>query len=253
MQREPHRVVVDALLNGRSHVRRRAEEAVGGHHSVDPLVRTLEVVAVDVQRQPTLAVREAAEDGAAQEFLPQRLPEAFHLPQRLRVLRPALHVPDALPSQLALELRLPAPGRVLPPLVGEHLLRWTVLLQPPGQRLQHELRSLMVRQHVRHDEARVVIHERDQVDPLVPPEQKREDVRLPELVRGSPLEAPRRMLPCFHRRYPVLDQPFLVQDAAHPGLAHPESLEAAKLVPDAPRTMARLLLPVLHHGLALRI
>jgi len=142
------------------------------------------------------------------------------------MLRPALHVPNALAPQLALEFRLAPPGCVLPTLIGEHLLRWAVQLEPARQRLQHQLRALMVRQHVGHDEARVVVHEGDQVDPLVSPQQEGEDVRLPELVRGGPLEASGRMPPFLNGRRGVGDQPLLVQDAPHSGLAHPESLEA---------------------------
>ena len=103
-----------------------AEEAVGGHQPIDALVGTLEVVPVHVQGQPPLAVGEAAKNGAAQKLLPQRLPEALHLPQGLGVLRPALDMPDPLPPKLALKVRLASPGRILAALVSEHLLGWTV-------------------------------------------------------------------------------------------------------------------------------
>jgi hypothetical protein len=104
----------------------RTEEAVGGHQPVDTLVWALEVVAVHVERQPSLAVGKPAEDGAAEELLPQRLPEALHLAQGLRVLGPALDMPDPLAAQLALKVRLASPGRILAALVSEHLLGWTV-------------------------------------------------------------------------------------------------------------------------------
>jgi hypothetical protein len=59
-------------------------------------VRPLEVVVLDVQAQPPLAIREISEDRARQEFFPQRLPETLDLPQRLRMLRPAFTVHDAV-------------------------------------------------------------------------------------------------------------------------------------------------------------
>lgn len=155
-------------------------------------MRPLEVVAVDVQREPTRAVREVREHRPRQELVPQRLPEPLDLPQRLRVLRPALHVPDAVAPQLALEIRLAAPGRVLPTLVGEDLGRISERRKPAIERLHHELRLLMVRERVRDDETRVVVHERHEVQPLVTPEQEREQIRLPHLVRRRALEATRR-------------------------------------------------------------
>jgi hypothetical protein len=51
-----------------------------------------------------------------------------------------------------------------------------------------------MRQRVRHDKARVVVHERRQVQPLVPSQKEGEDVRLPQLIRLCPLESSWRML-----------------------------------------------------------
>ena len=52
----------------------------------------------------------------------------------------------------------------------------------------------MVGERVGDDEARVVVHERREVQALVATEQEREDVRLPELVGLGALEAPWRVL-----------------------------------------------------------
>jgi hypothetical protein len=84
-------------------------------------MRAAEVVAIDEERQASQAVVEVCEDGAAQEFIPERLPEALHLPQRLRVVRATLDVLDVLAAQLRLELRLTAPRRVLAAVVRQHL------------------------------------------------------------------------------------------------------------------------------------
>jgi hypothetical protein len=116
---EPERVVRDVARHRLAHLRSSFEIAVRRDHRLDALVQTVEVVRVDVQRQPPLAVGEIAEDRPRQKFLPQRLPESLHLPERLRMLRPALDVLDSVAAQLFLESRLPAPGRVLPPVVRQ--------------------------------------------------------------------------------------------------------------------------------------
>ena len=95
------------------------------------------------------------------------------------MLRAGADVPDAKTPQLALEVRLAAPGRVLPAVVGQKLLGGPVLGNASRKRFHHELRALVVRQRVTHDEARVVVHEGRQVDPLVASQQERKNVRLP--------------------------------------------------------------------------
>lgn len=62
--REPHRVRGDALLDGRAHVRRRAEEPVRRHEPAERLVRALEVVRVDEELDAPVAVREVREHRA---------------------------------------------------------------------------------------------------------------------------------------------------------------------------------------------
>jgi hypothetical protein len=211
-------------------------------------VRALEVVGVDEERQPAVAVGEVRKHRPAQKLLPERLPEALHLAQRLRMLRAALDVPDPLPAQLAFEVRLATPRGVLTPLVGQDLLRRPVRGDATCQRLHHQRRALMVRQRPRHDEARVVVHEGCQVQPLVASQQKREDVRLPHLIGGRAFEATRTMLP---RRIglPLLDETRLVQDPPHLRLAHPDRLEARQHVADPARAVLGMLLAHRHDGL----
>lgn len=249
--REAQRVGLHALLDGCPHVRRGQEEAVGGDQTSQRLVRALEVVSSNEQSEPPLAVREVREHRPRQELVPQCLPEPLHLAQRLRVLRPALHVADALPPKLHLEVRLTAPRGVLTPVVRQYLLRRPVRRDPPSQRLQHQLRTLMMRERVGHDEPRVVIHERGQVQPLLPPQQEREDVRLPQLIRLRALESSHRVL-ALHTRLARLDEPRLVQDRAHLRLRDSERLEPRKRVPDPARPQLRVLLPQRHDRRALR-
>lgn len=231
-------------------MRRSAEEAVRRHEPLDALVRSLEVVAVDEERDAPAAVGEVGEDRARQKLLPQRLPETLHLAERLRVLRPALDVPDALTPQLALEVRLAPPRRVLPPLVSQNLLGRPVLCDAPSQRLHHELGALMVCERVADDEARVVVHEGRQVQPLVASEQEGEDIGLPELVGRRALEAPLGVLASRRRSAYLVEQPFLVQDAPDLRLADAERLETSQHVPDAAGAVVGVLLSDLYDRVA---
>lgn len=250
LAREAHLVVGDALLDHGAHVRRRAEESVGGHEAFERLVRPLEVVGVDEVRDAPVAVGEVRKHRARQKLVPERLPEPLDLAERLRVLRPALDVSDAVLAKLFLEFRLAAPHRVLPPLVGEDFLRRAVLRDAARERLHHEIRFLVVRERKRDDVTRVIVHEADEVEPLVLAQQKREDVALPELVGLRALEATRRVLARPLRRL-LLDEPGLVQDGAHLRLAHAQALEAREHVADPPRAVLGVRLAHLHHGVAL--
>lgn len=251
--REAHGVVGDVSLDRIPHLGRRPEETVGGDEPVEGLVRALEVVAVDVEREPPHVVGEVGEDRPTQKLRPECLPEALHLAQRLGVLGPAPDVPDAVAPERPLKLRLATPRRVLGPVVGENLLRRPVRGDSALEGLQHQLRPLMVCRRVRDDEARVVVHEDCQVHSLVASEQEGEDVRLPELIRRRALEASHRMLSRLLRRRCRLQQALLVQDPAHLRLAHAQRLEAGQDVPDAPSAVLRVLLAKLRDRPALRL
>ena len=216
-------------------------------------MRAPEVVGLDEESDPPLAIVEIREDRPREKFLPQRLPEALDLAQRLRVVRPALDVPDALPAQLLLEIGVPAPRHVLPSLVGQDLARRAVLRDPARQRLQHQRRALVMRHHQRHQEARVVVHEGRHVQAVVTAQQKREDVRLPELVRLRPLEAVLGRTRLGHRLRYCLQQPLFVEDPPHRRLRHAQALEARHHVPDPARALLGMRPPRLHHRFAPRV
>jgi hypothetical protein len=173
-------------------------------------VRALEVVVLHEQRHPALAVLEVGEHGAREKLLPHRLPEALDLAAGLRVVRAALHVPDAVTAKLLLEPRLPAPGGVLASLVGEDLPGATVVGDPPRERLQHDGASLVMRHHETHEIAGVVVQERRYVHPLVAAQQKREQVGLPQLIGLRALEAPGHWPGLRLRRFALLGKPFLL-------------------------------------------
>jgi hypothetical protein len=241
--RASQRVAFDVLLDRRAHLRCCAEVPVGRYEPVQRLVRPLEVVPLDEEPEAPLAIGEVGEDGAAQEFIPQRLPETLDLPQGLRVLGAALDVPDPVLAQPLLEEGLSTPGRVLPPLIGQHFLRRPEGCNSTLQRLEHERALLMMRQHEAHQESRVVVHERRQVEPLVASEQKCEDVRLPQLVGRRALEAARRPLPpvdrAGHRR---CHQPRIGENLSHLGGGDTQRLESLHHVSDPPRAVLWVLL-----------
>lgn len=176
-------------LDGRPDLRRGAEEPVRRGESLQGLVGTLEVVVLDEQGHAPLTVVEVGEHRAGQELLPQGLPEPLDLAAGLRMMRPALHVLDALALKLFLEPRHATPGGVLPALIGQDLPRGAVLGDSPGQGLHHEFAPLMVSYDEAHQIPGVVIEERGHVYPLMLPKQEREQVRLPELIGLGSLEA----------------------------------------------------------------
>jgi hypothetical protein len=215
LQCQPRRILLDRRLHRSAHLRRRAEVPVCGDQPLDALVWPTEVVPVDEERHSSHAVVEVGEDGAAQEFLPQRAPEALYLAQCLRVVRPTLDVLDVLPTQLGLELRLPSPCRVLPAVVRQRLARRTEGRDASLEGLHHQRRTLMVRDCVADDEAAVVIHEDCHVQPLMPSQQEGEDVGLPELVWLGPFEARVRPWRLLDFGRPRLQQPLFVQNPPH--------------------------------------
>ena len=249
LQRVRSHVALDRL----PHLRTRSKEAVRRHLPLQRLVRPLEVVGLDEELQPPQAIGKVCKDRPRQKLLPQRLPEALHLAQRLRVLRAALHVRYALPPQLPTKLALPSPHRVLPPLVGQDLPRRPVRRDAPPQRLHHQIRLLVVRDRVAHDEPRVVVHEGRQVQPLVLAQQKLKNVALPQLVRLCPLEPPRWRRGSLQRWLLRFQQPLLMQDPPHRRLRNAQRLEARQGIADLARTHFWLSLFGREHRRALRL
>jgi hypothetical protein len=150
LARQSQRVGFHVLLDRGPHLRRRPEEPVSRHQPRQPLMRPLEVVVLDEVGQPVVQVLVVGEHRPRQVLVPQRLPEALDLAQCLRVLWPALAVGDPVLAQQLLEGGLPPPGRVLPPLVGQHFPGLTVQRDASLQRLEDQLPTLVVCQRVRH-------------------------------------------------------------------------------------------------------
>ena len=153
-------------------------------------MRPLEIVVLHEERDAPLAVVKVREDRSRQKLVPHRLPEALDLSARLRMVRAALHVPDAVATQLLLEARLAAPRGVLPALVRQDLARGAVVRDRARERFHHEARALVMRDRQAHEVPAVVVQKRRDVQPLLTAQKKRKQVRLPELVRLRTLEAP---------------------------------------------------------------
>jgi hypothetical protein len=168
------------------------------------------------------------------------------------MLRPRLDMPNALAPQFLLELRRPAPGRILPPIVGQDLLGHAVLRVRPLQRVAHQEFLLVPRHRPADDEPRVVVHERAQVHALMAPQQEGEDIRLPELIRLRPLETSRLGLRprCLRRR---LHQIRFVQHPPHFALADRKRLEALQHVANPPRAVFRVRLLHRQHRFPARV
>lgn len=131
--RQAQRVLLHLRLDARAHLTCGAEVPIRRGHTLKPLMRSLEVVVLDEQRHSALAVLKVGEHRATEQFLPQRLPEPLDLPAGLWMMRPALHVRDAVALKLRLELGASAPGGVLPALVRQDLPRGAVLGDATGE------------------------------------------------------------------------------------------------------------------------
>lgn len=230
LQCEAKGVLLHRRFNRRAHLRACAEVPVRGHQPLNSLMRPLEVVAVDEESQAALAVFEVREHRARQEFVPQCFPEALHLAQRLRVVRPRLEVSNSLPAQLGLEVGRAAPRGVLAAVVGQHLARHAVARDAALERLEHQRSLHVVRERMADDEAAAVVHEDCHVEPFMLAQQEAEDVRLPELVGLRALETSRRGRPAQLLRGPRRQQPFFVKNPPHHRLGNGEAFEASQFV-----------------------
>jgi hypothetical protein len=250
LQREPQLVRRHSALDLHADMRRRLEEPVGRHQPIERLMGALKVVVADEVLEPLLRVDDVREHRPAEKLVPQRLPESLDLAERLRMLWPAADVLDAHPLQRLLELRLPAPHRVLSAVVGQHLRRLAIRRDAALQCLHHERRLLVMCERVSDDEPAVVVHEHAGVEPLRAPQPEREDVRLPQLIRCRALEAARPVLArgLRHRR---LDESLVVQDPPHLLLGDAHRLEPREHVADAPRPPVPVLLFQCHDVVAL--
>jgi hypothetical protein len=115
------------------------EEAVRRAQAPDPLVGPLVVVILDPDGGALERLLEAVKLRPLEELPQQRLPEALDLAKGHRVVGPGTDVLDPLFLQLLLEAGLPPPVRVLPAVIGQHLLGDPVVGHRPPVGLKHML------------------------------------------------------------------------------------------------------------------
>lgn len=89
-----------------------------------------------------------------------------------------------------------------------------------------------MRQRPRHEVARVVVHEADQVHALMATQLEREDVALPHLIWLGAFEPPRRLVTRC-RGLLFRDEPSVVKDAAHGCLGDAEPLKTREHIADS--------------------
>jgi hypothetical protein len=155
----------------------------------DPLVRALVVVITHPPTDPLLRLLKAPELRPGQELLEDRLPEPLHLPQGHRVMRAGPDVLHPVLLELALEPAGSPPGRILPPVVRQHLRGRAILAHRPPVDLDHVGPGLAPEQVHSRDIPGIIVDKPDQIRVLVT-QLEREDIALPHLIGRGPLKEP---------------------------------------------------------------
>jgi hypothetical protein len=184
------KVFLDAGRESLAQLRLDLEEAVGRAHTLDALVRPLEVVMFNPKLDALTGRLEGVELGAHQEVLPDGGPEAFDLAEGHGMLRPGLEVGHMILLELGLEAAGAAPGGVLAAVIGEHLLGRLILADGHPIDLDDRGGGGTAEQIGPDHETRIIIEEGDEVG-ITAAQPKGEDVRLPHLVGRGPLEEAR--------------------------------------------------------------
>ncbi|HZY05834.1 MAG TPA: hypothetical protein VFF02_20275 [Anaeromyxobacteraceae bacterium] len=218
-QGELEDVLLDAFLDHLPEFFGDAEEAVGGAEALERLVGPAVVVVLHPEPHPLAGGLEALELGADQKLLPDRLPEALDLAQGHGMVGAALQVVHVVLPELGLEAGGPPPAGELPALVGEELLGEAVLGHRPAVDLEDVLCRLAAEDLEPHHVAGVVVEEANEIGVLAA-ELEGEDVGLPELVRGRPLEGAGRGRVARRLGFLLPEQVLRMQRAAHRLPAH---------------------------------
>jgi hypothetical protein len=189
-QRQLEQVFFDARFDGLAQLGSHFEESVSRAEAFDALMRPLVIVVLDPETDPLPRGIEAFKLGAAEELLPEGFPEAFDLAQRHGVMGPGLEVMRPVLVHLGLEAGGASPVDVFPAVVGEHLPGRLVFGRGDPEHLQHVFGGVAAEQVGADDEARVIVHEGDEIG-IASSQPEGEDIGLPELVGRRSLEEPR--------------------------------------------------------------
>jgi len=189
-------------------------------------MRPLVIVILHPPAEALPRLLEGCESCPADELFPNRLPEALYLPKRLRMVRTTADMLDPVPFQFLLELGLPVPTRILPPVIRQHLLGHPVRSHAAPEHLHQIIGRLAAEYFQGRDVPGMVVDEPDQVGITARPQPfgrpdsfpaklEGKDIALPHLIGRGALEKARlrrvgRRLLLFGR-----DELFAVQGLAH--------------------------------------
>jgi hypothetical protein len=226
------KIFLDAGLDGFAQLGLDLEEAICRTEALDALVRPLVVVVFNPEFDPLARRLKALELGAAQELLPEALPEALDFAERHGMMRTALEVSNAVLFQLGFEAAGAAPGSVLAAIIGEHLPGRRELCGGNAIHLNNGLRGRTAEQVRPNYEARVIIQEGDQVS-VTTAEPEGKNIALPHLIGGGPLEEARTGEVALFGRRGLRHQLRLMQSLAHRLGAGRQKEPAAQQLRDA--------------------
>jgi hypothetical protein len=224
------------------------KKPVGRTQTPNTLVGPLVVVVLHPEGCALHRLLEAVKLGALQILVQYRLPEPLDFSEGHRMVRSGADVLDPVLSHLPLEPGLASPVRVLPAVVGEHLLGNAVLGNPAAVGLQHVFGRLAAIQPQGDDVPAVVVHEADQIS-VAARQAEGHDVALPQLIGTGSFEKPwlGRIFPRL--AFGLFHQPLGGQSLVDGGLAGGDQKKTLEHIGDPARTVLRMSLLELHNPL----
>ena len=201
-------------------------------------MRPLVIVILHPPAEALPRLLEGRESRPADELFPDRLPEAFYLPKRLRMVGTTADMLDPVPRQFLLELGLAVPARILPPIVRQHLLGHPVRSHATPEHLHQIIGRLAAEYFQGRDVPGMIVDEPDQVgittraQPFRRPDSfpaklEGKDIALPHLVGCAALEKARLRRVGLRLLLPWRDELFAMQ-------GFPHRFRARRQVKDAP-------------------
>jgi len=189
-------------------------------------MRPLVIVILHPPAQALPRLLEGRESRPADELFPDRLPEAFYLPKRLRMVWTTANMLDPVPCQFLLELGFTVPARILPPVIRQHLLGRPMRSHTTPEHLHQIIGCLAAEYFQGRDIAGMIVDKPDQVgiparsQPFRRPDSfpaklEGKDIALPHLVGRGALEKARLRRVGRRLLLPQLDELFAVQGFSH--------------------------------------
>jgi hypothetical protein len=126
-------------------------------------VRPPVVVILHPPANPFPRLLEGREPCPADKLFPDRLPKAFYLPKRLRMVRATADMLNPVPFQFLLELGLTVPTRILPTVIRQHLLGHSMRSHTTPEHLQQIIGRLAAEYFQGRDVSGMIVDESDQV------------------------------------------------------------------------------------------